>query len=181
MIAFAVTAQGQPSPTVRYLMNEPLTLFEWGMFRLQNGVEMMQWDGLDLIRPRPQIANVEYDWDKNQLMINLTIYPRYRSLQKSTPKKICGEVIHQMKGLFGVLTPDDKLLRDAMGVGSFFTHKYFRSPAAPQSLAADIERITNLRVDVMTSVTDTPPFQQSQSCSSDLLKSEVLYFTVSRQ
>ena len=175
LIAFAAIAPAEPSRAVRYLMNEPLTLFEWGILQLETGAKSFAWDGLDLFK---QFPNVEYDWEKNQLKVQMAIYPRYRSLQKSTPKEICGDVMRQMKAHFGV-APGWESVRTISGVGTYFTHKQFSKPDAPETLAADIERITTLRVDVWTSTTDKPPFRPSQSCSSDLLKPEVQYFTVS--
>jgi len=70
-------------------------------------------------------------------------------------------------------------MREIDGVGTFFHHEHFTKADAPENLDADMEAITTLEVEVMTSKNDQAPFQEATSCSSDLLKSEVRYFTTS--
>jgi hypothetical protein len=175
LIVSGVALHAEPSRSVQYLMKEPLTLFAWGILQLENRAKAFAWSRIDVFN---QFANVDYDWDKNQLALQMTIYPRYRSLQKITSKEVCGEVIQQIKYHFGV-APGSEFMHDIGGVGTFFTHKQFVKAGAPETLAADIERMTIIRIDVFTSPTDKPPFRPSQSCSSDLLKQEIQYFTTS--
>jgi hypothetical protein len=168
--------QAEPSPSVRYLMNEQVSMFEWGIFLLEAQVKRFEWDdGLDI---KKQFAHVEYDWPKNQLEIQVVVYPRYQSLQKTTARQVCSSLISQMKFHFG-LDPRYPELRDMEGLGTFFHHKQFAKSDSPQTLETDLEAITNLEVQVMASKSDSPPFQETISCSSDLLKSEIRYFTTS--
>ena len=150
-------------------------MFDWGLFRLRERANHFRWDGLDLIN---HFADVEYDWDKNQLLVKITAYPRYKSLQIKTTKGVCGSLIKQMKSHFGVASGFEHI-RSRWGIASYFSHKSFTPAKVPETLATDLERITILRVNVYTSATDKPPFQESQVCTSELLKSEVQYFTTS--
>lgn len=98
-VMIAPKAQADPSPSVRYLMNERVSMFEWGIFLLQTRAEHFAWDrGLDV---RSQFARVEYDWQKNELGIKLVVYPAYKSLQQATAREACGSFISQMKTLLG--------------------------------------------------------------------------------
>jgi hypothetical protein len=168
-------AQADPSRSVRYLMGESISLFEWGIFRLQARAELFAWDDLDI---RKQFARVDYDWSKNQLTLRLTVYPRYQSLQKSTAKEVCGSLVRQMKFHLGV-APGAEFMRSLGGIGTFFRHQHFAKANEPDNLDADLETITSLEVDVMVSKNDQAPFQKLVSCSSELLKSEVRYFMTS--
>jgi hypothetical protein len=174
-ILCASTVQADPSPSVLYLMGEPVSLFEWGIFRLEARAERFAWSGLDI---KSQFAHVEYDWPKNQLQIRLTVYPRYQSLQRTTARQVCGSLVQQAKSLLGV-TPGFESMRDIAGIGTFFHHQHFDKADAPKTLDADLEAITTLEVDVWVSKNDQPPFQKAVSCSSELLKSETRYFTTS--
>ncbi len=156
-------------------MGESVSLFEWGVFRLQARAELFAWDDIDV---RKQFARVDYDWDKNQLTLRMTVYPRYQSLQKVTARGACGSLIRQIKFHFGV-APGSEFMRELGGIGTFFRHQHFARSNAPDTLDRDLETITQLRVDVMASKSDQPPFDAVQSCSSELLKSEVMYFTTS--
>jgi len=84
-ILCAATAQADPSRTVRYLMGESVSLFEWGIFRLQTRAQSFGWDDLEV---RKQFARVDYDWAKNQLRIQVTLYPSYRRLQKRAARLV---------------------------------------------------------------------------------------------
>jgi hypothetical protein len=174
-ILCASTVQADPSPSVRYLMDEPISLFEWGIFRLQARAEHFVWDHLDV---KSQSARVEYDWAKNQLQIEMTVYPHAQSLQRTTVRETCGSLIRQMKVLLGV-TPGLEEFRQIYGIGTFFRHQQFEKSNEPKTLDADLEAITTLEVDLMVSKSDQPPFEKAISCSSDLLKSETRYFTTS--
>jgi hypothetical protein len=165
------TVQADPSPSVRYLMSEPVSLFEWGIFRLEARAERFAFDGLDI---RKQFARVQYDWSSNQLRVQLTVYPRYQSLQGTTARHVCDSLVRQEKSLLGV-TPGFEQMREIDGVGTFFRHQHFDKADVPKTLDADLEAITILEVDVMVSKSDQPPFQKAASCSSELLKSETRY------
>lgn len=174
-VLFAAAANAEPSRSIRYLMGESVSLFEWGIFRLQARAELFAWDDIDI---RKQFARVGYDWEKNQITLRMTVYPRYQSLQKVTPRGACGSLIRQIKFHLGV-GPGSEFMRELGGIGTFFRHQHFEKQNAPATLDRDLEAATQLRVDVLASKSDQPPFDAVQSCSSELLKSEVLYFTTS--
>ncbi|MGA2351354.1 MAG: hypothetical protein ABSF70_13045 [Terracidiphilus sp.] len=175
-VMFAPTAQADPSPSVRYLMNEQVSMFEWGIFLLQTHVEHFAWNrGLNV---RSQFAHVEYDWQKNELGIKLVVYPAYQSLQQATARQACGSLMSQMKTLLGA-DPKMPEIREMQGIGTFFHHKQFESGDVPKTLDADLEAITSLEINVMESKNDNAPFHQAISCSSELLKPEIRYFTTS--
>jgi hypothetical protein len=166
--------QAEPSPSVRYLMKESVSRFEWGMFRLQSRAETFTWDGLDTQTPK-QYARVQYGWEKNQILVTLVVYPHYRNFEKSTGRQVCGSLMSQMKSSFGV-APGSEFMRGIDGIGTFFRPQYFDRTDAPKTLDEDIEAITTLQVDVMASKNDQSPYQEMMSCSSDLRKAEVRYF-----
>ncbi len=135
--------QADPSPSVRYLMGESVSMFEWGIFRLEARADRFSWDGLDI---KNQFAHVDYDWAKNQLQVKVVVYPRYQSLQKTPARQVCGSLVKQMKSLFGV-APGFEVVREIDGIGSFFRHKNFDRADVPKTLGADLEAITSLEVE----------------------------------
>lgn len=175
ILLWAGTGQADPSPSVRYLMDESVSLFEWGIFRLQMSVQSFTWDDLDI---RNQFARVDYDWPKNQLKVRLVVYPRYGSLERTPAKEICGSLVRQMKAQLGV-APGFEILRDINGIGTHFRHKHFTKADVPKALDADLEAVTSIELKVMANMNDQPPFQEMMFCSADLLKTEIRYFTTS--
>jgi hypothetical protein len=53
-------AIAEPSPEVKYLMNEPMTMWDWGIYRLENVLE----DNLDGLEAR-------YPWITSQHSLQL--------------------------------------------------------------------------------------------------------------
>src|SRR5262249_39450497 len=154
------------STSVRYLMGESVSLFEWGIFRLQTTAENFGWDDLEVAHKH--LATVKYDWTKNQVTVTVIVYPSYRSLQKTNAKGVCGSVMRQMKSNFGV-SPGFEWVRSMSGVGTFFHPQHFLRNDEPKTIDADLEAITNLEVWVHASKNDQAPYPELISCSSELL------------
>jgi hypothetical protein len=93
--------------------HKQLSGHEWGMFHLQERANRFRWD--HPLEVSSQHANVTYDWPKNQLQIQMVIYPRSQSLQRTTAREVCGSLIHQMKVLLGA-TPGMEMFRESNGV-----------------------------------------------------------------
>jgi hypothetical protein len=170
-------SQGEPSKSVRYLMSEPMTLFEWGIYRLDSALNALTFSGLN--SANKNVVSVDYAWSKNQLKLDLTVYPRAISLQQTAAKEICGSIVKQVKSHFGV-EPGFEVLRSVEGIGTFFSHQYFIKTDARKTLDEDLEAATSLIVRVMTSKNDQSPFKEASSCSSDLLSREIKYFTTTQ-
>lgn len=171
---FRPAVQAQPSPSVRYLMNEPVSMLEWGTFKLEESLRRFTFADLDLNAPG-HYAHVEYDWDKNQLKIAFTVYPRSSNISKSTPQGVCGSVIRRIRFHFG-LAPGYEFMHPVAGIRTYFHHRHFTPTNVPKNLDEDLEAITMLEVGVWASTTDKPPFKQVMSCSSELTKSEIRYY-----
>jgi len=149
----SVAVHAEPDSSVRYLTNEPVSLLEWGIYRLQNNLNTAP---LDIPK---QMLRVDYDWSKNQLLLHLAVYPSFESLQKTPAKAVCESVVHKIKAHFGV-ERGYEILRPSFGIGTFFHPQYFEKNNTPKTLDFDIEKITNIEVKVMTSKNDQAPFKQ---------------------
>ena len=126
-----------------------------------------------------QVANASYDWSKNEIQLNMVIYPRFESLKTTSAKDVCGSYIHKMKKIFGI-EPRSEEMRNFVGIGTYFHSKFWENKDAPKTLDSDIERITRIEVNVLASENDQPPFHEVQSCSSKLLNTEIKYFTTGK-
>ena len=58
------SAQCEPSPTMRWLMGENVTLMDFGLYRLQEGLQSNK-----TIEGSGFIIAVGYDWDTNRINI----------------------------------------------------------------------------------------------------------------
>jgi hypothetical protein len=174
-ILIATSAFADPSPSIRHLMSEPLSMLEWGIYRIERRAALFAWDDLDIMK---QFCDVQYDWDVNWLRLSCTIYPRFQSLQKTPPKQVCGSIISQIRTHFGIgAAPHLETVRKLFGIGTYFRHQFFTQKTVPESLEHDIEVITFIGVRILVSKNDQPRFQEAASCEGDLLSPEIRYIT----
>jgi len=68
-IGATASAVAEPTPTVSALMNQKVSLFSFGLFRLDEHVSRVT-------RDLPGFAGAEYDWDKNRIEISYTDFSR---------------------------------------------------------------------------------------------------------
>jgi len=177
MLLLSGAVHAEPDASTKYIMNEPLSLLEWGLYRLEKAYDKQTWSDLDI---RSQYTTARYDWSKNTIYFEIVVYPSFESLQKTPAQKVCGSVVHQIKSLFGVESGYE-FMRDYCGIGTYFHPQYWENKNSPKTLDSDIEKITNIQVKVMASKNDQAPFKEAASCSSELLQPEIKYFTTTSE
>ena len=61
------TSKAEPTPTISYLMNTPVSMLDFGIFKLNTRFESYS-DKLRIGKTEPLIT-VEYEWDSNRIEI----------------------------------------------------------------------------------------------------------------
>lgn len=161
---------GEPSRTFRYLMDEPLTLFEWGLFKLEKYTDQIKFKELDLISNH---SNIRYDWDKNRLEIEFIVYPKYKNLSKMPAKEICKKAISHVRESFGTQHKSDT--RALLSVSRFFEHTGFTNKTRPKNLMEEVENSAKVQIKVYGNKTDKPPYKNIASCEGSLMGKEILF------
>jgi len=67
LLSFAGISHAEQTNTIKYLVNEPLTLLDLGLFRLNRMVNEDPYGR----------ANVTFDWENNKIFIHITILEHY--------------------------------------------------------------------------------------------------------
>ncbi len=168
----------EPSPSISYLMNEPVSMLDWGIYRLQSLIEYQGVIEAPVETFQKQICLVLYDWDTNRLRLSFMIYPRFRSLQKTPAKQVCSSIVMRIRQIFGC-APGWESTRRITGIGTHFHHRFYEKKDYPETLDRDIEAITYIDVRVNGSRTGQAPFDQAVSCACEgsLLGPEIRYVT----
>lgn len=169
LLLVSVNATAEPSNAFRYLMDEPLTLFEWGLYHLDKYTDHLEFTRLNLISNH---SNINYDWDANRLRVEFVVYAKNKSLAHTSAKDVCKEAMRSAREDFAVKY--DSKVREFMGISRFFEHIEFRNSTRPKNLMAEIENATWLIVKVYASDTDTPPYTNLLSCEGPLMGSKTL-------
>lgn len=164
-----------PSAGITYLMSEPMSLFEWSMLRLDQRLDNLcaTWPAdLDLISAT---SNVDYDWDRNRVIMEFIVYPRYISLGARPARELCSQLTGRVKGHFGVGNGPDLVFSLEPGIGRLFDHMFFESKNRPLNLADEVNGLAVIRIQVWASPKDEPMFLPIITSESSLMGEDVLW------
>jgi len=161
-------ALAELTPTVRYLMTEPVSLLDWGIHRLDKNLEGATVEGEKLF------VFVGYDRDANR--INLSAQPRERRTRSlADAKTMCKETIGYLRWRLGVVRETGKALGgDHSGLRDFFSHEGYRMKDEPGNLAGELDAITELSA-LFFGVRPDNQRQKLVKCRGRLMSSEVLF------
>lgn len=144
LIVASSNANAEPSSAIKYLMKEPVSLLEWGMFNLENHIKTFK-----PISEKVGICyfqNVEYDATENIVIIHGWL--NAKQADKDEIIKLCEKAISTYKTILcpmKIATPSglycDYSLR-------YFSHNGWKSSSEPGNLFQEIEKITNIYIKV---------------------------------
>ncbi|WP_105901063.1 hypothetical protein [Vibrio gangliei] len=171
LLAVSTNLSAEPSRSISYLMEDSLSMFDWGVFRMESSMTTIKFKELDLIS---HYGRADYDWDSNRINLETVVYPSYKSLEKLGSKAICRQAITQVKEHFGYGIDEDDL-RALFGIPSYFKHTGYVKKNVPESLGKDLENATKFSVQVYASKLDKAPYNQYQHCVSSFNEKGVMY------
>lgn len=169
------TAYAEPSRSVIYLMNEPLTLWDYGIDRTSESLK----DLMLLPSREKYFASVYYVPESNQLTISAS--PPFdiknmtarKSKSVKEAKILCKNMIDGIRYELGV----DAMKGTASNPYSkysalciHFSHDGFKSPNEPSNLCNELDSITTIRAYV-----ETTEAANMIRCEGSLVSNNVLY------
>lgn len=177
LVVFASHSYAEPSATFKYLMNEKMTMMDWGLFRLDkhlnNGLKSLEL--INTIIKKTSI--VYYDWDTNRITIRLVLHVKGWETENIKPvKEFCKAATKDYRDLLH--TDVEPNLRRHVGIKSYFLHNGWTDSTEPENLMKEIENSTLIRIDISGSKTGKPPYKNIVSCESPLMGSEIHFIEV---
>jgi hypothetical protein len=149
--------RAEPGPVGRWLMAEPASMWELGMFRLQTLLLV----GLPADHPLARLwRNAHYSWDENRIYVSVASDERYGAAR-------CSHFMGELRSLADV--EDGKPLNSE---SSLFANQFARGysrPDEPEDYTKRLDDIMMLRVDM-----------DQGSCRGRLLSEEVVHLDASR-
>ncbi|MHC1725361.1 MAG: hypothetical protein AB9866_04995 [Syntrophobacteraceae bacterium] len=155
-----------PSNNIKYLINEPVSLFEFGLYRLDSHLEGC-FTGVKL--PEKIMVRVTYKWELNRIQVNL-IPGRFTkgNITKQEAENYCKEIIQIAKQCLGCEKDASGNIRPEVSellISGFFSHKGFEKLNEPKRIEKELINIIQINGIVYDA-----------SCQSNLLDSKI-YFT----
>lgn len=167
LLGLVPICKAEPSPAVKYLMNEPVTLFDWGIIRLYEYLDDYAMHYMKTNSVQDTYCTVRYDPSRNMILISLVV-TREAQKESESPesvradsREICKTITRTLRREF--LTDQDRHLRRASGIYRFFGHIGSRGKEEPIDAFAEIEKITMIDVSVYSARDPARLILQSES------------------
>lgn len=158
-------ASSEPTPKINYLMNEPASLFDLGMYRLGEGLS-----NAVILKENRISAAPFYDWDKNRIKIK-GFSSINKSLDMKEAKLLCSDVIRRIKSYLMVDSETGKSFLGTHSIfESFFSHDGYKNKSEPSDLYSDIDNITEIEAYV-----GEEGKEFKINCKSPLMSKEIMF------
>ena len=168
----AIAAGGDLERTVQALRAEPMSLFDWGLFRLEEELQSVRREDKDFIR-------VFYNPDDQRIIVDGVFLVEKAELDAINARRTCFVRHHAIKLTLGIIDTDRIHIAPAADfrLGMKFSHHNSEAwPELPDAAtigAALLESI-HIRVGIATDA-EQFPFLQEMHCEGALLSQDVRY------
>ncbi len=145
LLGWVHPVQAEPNPSARFLMNEPVSLLDFGIYKLEKDIKGLQKD-LTIHYTDPFDISVDYKWDENRIVIQLT-YGYEGNPPRKTLQVGIKNVFRLVKSFLGV-NPKGEVYhkRGNSKVADYFSHKGYIVKNRPKVLEKEIDKMIEVRV-----------------------------------
>lgn len=173
-----LAASADMRTAVETLRTEPMSLFDWGVFQLEEELQSVRRNDKDFIR-------VSYDSAQHRLVVEGVFLIEKAEVDAINAKRACFVRHHAIKLTMGVIDTDRIHLAPAADyrLGMKFSHH--NSDAYPDlpdaaALGARMLESVYIKVGIATDIEEYP-FVQVMRCEGRLLSQDVVYHGATRQ
>lgn len=163
----------EPDSTTLYLMNQNVTLFGFGLYRMEERIENYK----SPYGVRGSIS-VSFDWSLNRIIIESLVAwkPGERKLTAiEATKENCAAEVKAIRRAGGVDTRTGKpYIRYSLFSMDFAAVDYFQRKGEPENLHKKIDNIIKIKVHVLEK-------DKSISCEVFLVSEEILFGEIKRK
>jgi hypothetical protein len=161
MVFSAGIVHSEQSKTIQYLMNEPLTMFEWGMVELKNDIdeylgslieknifsEKSKKETLEYVMGYSDYYTyTSYDWIRNKIIVRIVLINKNEKLPIISKKDLCKKHTDSIKKHF--YAAENEEFRREYGISKFFKHSHFARKNQPENFLEEIEDIVEIQINI---------------------------------
>lgn len=145
LAAFVPQSQAEPNESANFLINDSVSLLDFGIYKLENEIKEFRNDLTIRFQP-PHSSFVDYDWDENKITIVLS----YGDPGNPPVKEIKSEIVSVVAALkknFGVGPTGEPFQKGGFSrVGDYFSHRGYTKKNMPQHLKRDIDNMVEIKI-----------------------------------
>jgi hypothetical protein len=167
LITTSAICIAEPDTTMRYLIDEPMSMLDFGLYKLNNK--------LKIAFPKNQITAM-YLWDENRIILNFGILLKDEELKSENEAKTESEqFITKIRWLFGIDPKTGRIskLRPYSGLDTYFEHSGYTVKTEPKDLNKKLFNIT--KITGVAGYRDSNGKRKSLIVRADLLGSEIYF------
>lgn len=168
----------EPSKTFSYLMNDPVTMLDFGMHKIEKELtDMHPINPTDLVHSilnNGKIVDVNYSWETNKLNLKYIFYLKKEALKKKAAVDYCKLATNEIRGYFGANYEGEfaRELREIGSISKYFRHSGFSSKNTPDNFMDEIENSTIISISIRSNPQNKTPFESQAECESPLLSND---------
>jgi len=164
-------SNAEPGPITGRLMNEPLSMLDYGLWRTE--LELKHF----FIDSNKVFVGTRYNWAKDQISIQVILYEAPESLKHLDAEKQCIQVINSIKDFYGIELSTGRPTA-SMGstlLGQSFIHNGYAGSDIPQDeLFKQLDKMTHIYVTMVQQKSKKRPGKintdvKNVSCDAALL------------
>lgn len=134
-----------PNKTAQFLMNDPISLLDFGSYKLENEIKVHR-NSLVIKHNPPHTVFVDYNWEENKIEIKLS-YGDVGNPPKAEIKKEIIAIVGALKKILGVTPAGKTYHKDGFSsVPEFFSHKGYISKDRPKDVEKEIDLLVEFKV-----------------------------------
>jgi hypothetical protein len=164
----------EPSGSVRYLMTESVSTLDFGLYQLGNRLTQAKVTVSGMTEPADLSANAQYDWDRNRIVVYLSVFSNSRAVKTVTAKDLCRAAINNARMYSGVDPSKGSPYPQMQTAAALFQPQAFAKKNAPEHLSDEILGIIEFRAHVYI-VTEKGTLAPNLTCEGRLLSTETMF------
>lgn len=137
--------QAEPNETSTFLINDPISVLDFGMYKLEKDINAYRND-LPIKHQPPHSVFVDYDWDENKIFIVLS-YGEPGNTPITEIKTEIKKILTVLKRNFGVNIKGEPFQKNGFStIAEYFSHRGYTKKNIPQNFKKDIDQMVVFKV-----------------------------------
>lgn len=138
-LIFSGTCKAEPDSTIQYLMDEPVSLFDLGIFKMRSELDSK-------FETKDRLVAVDYKWPENRIVITF-LFPSVRFENEYEAKERCIEFVEGIRREFDVnpKSGDPPGPYSAFRISRYFEHSGYSKKNRPNDLSDQLYELIKIK------------------------------------
>lgn len=181
LLSLSSVSYSEPTPTLQYLINEPVSMLDWGLFQLNNKLNEISvgYDDGKKFKTITLNTIVLYNFEKNTIIINSHPKELYYVIDgKKNAKQLCKDIATNIRATL-VISPNPPFesFFSILLIDTLFSHRGYTKSDRPKDTAIELMDIMEIYTSLSYREKDDNMQEKAPQikCKSPLKSNETYY------